>query len=67
MSRSPVFECPARVSSVTGHVVMRTLQRTGAAGWAMVQAVLSVLWSAAVAPGGHSGSVCTAPARLWQE
>ncbi|XP_053782775.1 SUN domain-containing protein 1 [Desmodus rotundus] len=38
-------------SSRAGHVVMRTLQRTGAAGWAMVQAVLSVLWSAAVAPG----------------
>ncbi|XP_036913869.1 SUN domain-containing protein 1 isoform X4 [Sturnira hondurensis] len=38
-------------SSHTGHVARRTLQRTGAAGRAAAQAVLSGLWSAAVAPG----------------
>lgn len=38
-------------SSRTGHAATQTLRRTGAAGWAAVQAVLAVLWSAAAAPG----------------
>lgn len=64
--RSPRLSMPHPDSSVTGHAETQALRRTGAAGRAAVQAVLAVLRSAAVAPGGCLGSVRTVPAQLWQ-
>lgn len=50
---------PRTCLSATGHIAERALQRIGAAGWSVSQAVWAALWLAAAAPGGYAGSVLT--------
>lgn len=48
----------AYVLSVTGHLLVQTLQRIGASGWSVLKMLLSVLWLAVLAPGACISFVC---------
>uniref|UniRef100_A0A452TJN9 Sad1 and UNC84 domain containing 1 n=1 Tax=Ursus maritimus TaxID=29073 RepID=A0A452TJN9_URSMA len=47
----------AYMLSVTGHLLVQTLQRIGASGWSVLQTLLSVLWLAVAAPGKAASGI----------